>query len=298
MRKNVERQKLIIVSRRQRLKIKAIEYKGGACNVCGYDKTTTALCFHHRDPTTKSFSISNGGLEKSWNILKEELDKCDLLCANCHVEEHDRILKLKNENKSISSLRRKQFKEKCLSYKRKSCSHCGYDKCIKALAFHHTKDIYFNISCTTKSFDEVKAELDKCIVLCHNCHLEHHNQEFSFKKIKASKKINDFNQQIKFKKENIREQINCSYCGKEKIILKSRLKKNNFCSKECLRLSAYKGIKLKPTKEELADMLWKIPTTQIAASYSVSDKAVERWVKKFGLTKPPRGYWVKKNNNK
>jgi hypothetical protein len=51
---------------------------------------------------------------------------------------------------------------------------------------------------------------------------------------------------------------------------------------------------VRPTKDELAALLWKIPTTHIAKRYNVSDKAVEKWVKKFGLTKPERGYWSKK----
>ena len=298
MRKNADYQKLIIVARRQKLKIQAIEYKGGACKYCNYSKSSIALCFHHIDPSTKSFSVSNGGLEKTWEVLKKELDKCELLCANCHAEEHEKLLKLDSEKESKYALQRRRLKEKYLDYKGKSCSHCGYNKSIKALAFHHLRDKSFEISSSSKSFDKIKAEIDKCIVLCHNCHLEHHGEDFNFKKIKASKKIDEFNHQSKLKKENIKQKINCSVCGKEKIILKSRLKKNNFCSRKCLELSAYKGYKNKPTKEELSDMLWKIPTTKIAANYSVSDKAVERWVKKFGLTKPPRGYWTKKLINK
>jgi len=41
----------------------------------------SAFDFHHRDPTAKSFNISN---KKTWEIIKEELDKCDLLCCLCH----------------------------------------------------------------------------------------------------------------------------------------------------------------------------------------------------------------------
>jgi len=50
----------------------------------------------------------------------------------------------------------------------------------------------------------------------------------------------------------------------------------------------------RPTKEELEKMLWEMPTIQIAKSFNVSDKAVEKWSKSYGLTKPPRGYWAKK----
>jgi hypothetical protein len=49
-----------------------------------------------------------------------------------------------------------------------------------------------------------------------------------------------------------------------------------------------------PTKEVLEKLLWEKPTTQISKQYGVSDKAVEKWTKKYNLTKPPRGYWAKK----
>jgi hypothetical protein len=47
----------------------------------------------------------------------------------------------------------------------------------------------------------------------------------------------------------------------------------------------------RPSKEELAKMLWETPTTRIASKYGVSDKAVSKWAKKYGLEKPSRGYW-------
>ena len=51
-----------------------------------------------------------------------------------------------------------------------------------------------------------------------------------------------------------------------------------------------------PPKEELEKLLWEKPTTYIAKELGVSDKAVEKHIKKLGLTKPPRGYWVKQKN--
>lgn len=71
-------------------KIRAIEYKGGKCQRCGYSKCSRALGFHHRDPQQKEFSIGSRG-NKSWETIRAELDKCDLLCANCHAEVHDEI---------------------------------------------------------------------------------------------------------------------------------------------------------------------------------------------------------------
>lgn len=48
-----------------------------------------------------------------------------------------------------------------------------------------------------------------------------------------------------------------------------------------------------PTKDQLQKLLWQKPTTKIAKDYGVSDNAVAKWAKKYGLNKPPRGYWSK-----
>ena len=72
----------------------AIEYKGGKCECCGYDKCVSALEFHHLDSSTKEFGIGQKGYTRSWDKNKEELDKCILVCANCHIEIHCGLVKL------------------------------------------------------------------------------------------------------------------------------------------------------------------------------------------------------------
>ena len=80
--------------RRAEIKARAVEYKGGQCAHCGYNRNQKALDFHHTDPTQKDFSISTVTAIWRWDFLTVELDKCILLCANCHREEHDRLHKL------------------------------------------------------------------------------------------------------------------------------------------------------------------------------------------------------------
>lgn len=72
---------------RYSVKKKLVDYLGGSCQQCGYSKSLAALTFHHRNPEIKSFTIS-GNHTRSWSVLKQELDKCDLLCFNCHLELH------------------------------------------------------------------------------------------------------------------------------------------------------------------------------------------------------------------
>ena len=79
------------------VKKRAVDYKGGKCQVCGYDRCIRSLDFHHVDPTKKEFSISEFKNKKIEN-LKNELDKCILLCSNCHGEVHDGILDISNLN--------------------------------------------------------------------------------------------------------------------------------------------------------------------------------------------------------
>lgn len=83
-----------VTKRRKKLKVMAVEYKGGGCKVCGYDKCVDALHFHHLDPALKDFAISKDAQTRSWELIKSELDKCVCLCANCHSEVHAGITEI------------------------------------------------------------------------------------------------------------------------------------------------------------------------------------------------------------
>lgn len=80
------------LDRVRELKKKCVEYKGGQCVTCGYDKCIGALEFHHLDPISKDFTIAH---LRSYSFSKKvttELDKCILVCANCHREIHSGLL--------------------------------------------------------------------------------------------------------------------------------------------------------------------------------------------------------------
>jgi hypothetical protein len=77
--------------RRQNLKARMIEYRGGACEICNYSKCIQALEFHHKDPKKKKFSLSTTRSYWNWSMIKRELNKCILICANCHRELHSKI---------------------------------------------------------------------------------------------------------------------------------------------------------------------------------------------------------------
>lgn len=70
---------------------------------------------------------------------------------------------------------RKNIKNKCIEYMGGECKFCGYSKCIGALEFHHLNpSIKDELVCRSRSFEKIKKELDKCILLCSNCHREKH----------------------------------------------------------------------------------------------------------------------------
>lgn len=73
--------------RRRDLRARALAYKGGKCKICGYNACPSALDFHHVEILSKEFTIS--ARMTSWEAIKPELDKCELLCCRCHREVHD-----------------------------------------------------------------------------------------------------------------------------------------------------------------------------------------------------------------
>lgn len=66
----------------------AVAHLGGKCCMCGYSKCIGALDIHHIDPLTKEFAISVDGNTRSWDRVRREIEKCILVCANCHREAH------------------------------------------------------------------------------------------------------------------------------------------------------------------------------------------------------------------
>ncbi len=87
--------------RREKLKLLAVEYKGGECEVCGYKKCVNALEFHHIDPNEKEFGVGENGYTRSIEAIKKELDKCILVCSNCHREIHAGLIDVDNINKGV-----------------------------------------------------------------------------------------------------------------------------------------------------------------------------------------------------
>lgn len=76
-------------------RIKLVLMRGGECQICGYSKNLSALTFHHLNPSEKEFQIDIRKCSNStWDNLVTEVEKCQLLCLNCHAEVHHPSLHL------------------------------------------------------------------------------------------------------------------------------------------------------------------------------------------------------------
>lgn len=96
--KERENWRISVKKRRKILVEKAIKLKGGKCQKCGYLKYSGALDFHHLKKEEKSFNIRGYGRTMSWIKIEKELEKCILLCANCHREIHGGLINIEDSS--------------------------------------------------------------------------------------------------------------------------------------------------------------------------------------------------------
>lgn len=144
-------------------KLEFIDYKGGCCELCGYKKNIAALDFHHINSNEKEFNIDARVLANSnYEKLKKEVDKCMLLCANCHREIH-------NENSDIDSVREIIKDEQEILHIKKEAKYC--ERCGKKLLvsnktnlcreclirINKKEDIYPSVTELYKKYDELKS---------------------------------------------------------------------------------------------------------------------------------------------
>lgn len=136
---------------RRKRKDNLIKVCGSACNICGYQKSKSALEFHHINPEEKEYGIAANGTCHDLEKDLAEVKKCILVCANCHREIHDGFFTLselnnfkKFDENFANELR--QQKEKKKYY----CLICG-------------KEIQKNKNC-----------------LCQDCFLKHQAEEKNY----------------------------------------------------------------------------------------------------------------------
>lgn len=171
--RNVEWNTERTLERRSRLRAWANEQKRPVgCSDCGCSDPAV-LDFHHPDPGNKRMAVGEMitygyGIEQ----LESEIAKCDVLCANCHSEEHGD--ELTDDDVNGSSLR-----TWLRGYKQATdgCRRCPEDD-PHCLVFHHSegdkRDTVANMVSDEYPKSDIRAEIDKCVLLCANCHRRVH----------------------------------------------------------------------------------------------------------------------------
>lgn len=201
--------------------------------------------------------------------------------------------------------RRNKLKEMLVEYKGGKCEICGYDKCINALDFHHLnpneKDFTVSQYCTL-SFDKLKKEADKCILVCANCHREiHYNDNLKKQKESAFNEEQIMGELIKNREKYGIKHINKSYkylisagilddiknnISREEIFAKYHINNrtfNKFLCENSIDYNKRKTVPNRPTKEELEDLLKNNSKSSIARMFGVTFNAVKKWCKKYSI---------------
>lgn len=180
--------------------------------------------------------------------------------------------------KCYQNYRKYQMKDIAIAYAGGRCVHCGYNKSVASLCFHHTNPIDKDFNIGQKynlKWERIKDEIDKCILLCHNCHNELHFVSSRKTRVAAVAKC------IQEKKDALRVTHKsdgiCPDC-------KINIPKTSFRCKECADFASRK-VKW-PTMQCLQDLMDNgVSNIKIGKMFGVSDGAVKKWQKKYGIYK-------------
>lgn len=139
------------------------------CKKCGFEGNEDAFLKKYKyDPPRVS------------NICKE----CNRLYALDYRRSNREMYNLRAKTKRTAR------KEWCVEYKGGKCEHCLQSPHFAAFDFHHTdpgeKDMEIGLMMASE-INKLKAELDKCILLCSNCHRTHHFKEGTLGEIKSNR---------------------------------------------------------------------------------------------------------------
>ena len=150
------------------------------------------------------------------------------------------------------------------------CKICGYCKNLSALDFHHTdpnqKDGAIGSMINFFKFSTAQEQAKKCILLCKNCHSQHHNPQLEI--IVESGKLSFKNEQL----NTINKE--CKTCKKYS---GGKL----YCSNVCAQFSRRKVER--PSKQQLISLIQNNSFCQIGRMYNVSDNSVRKWAKFYDI---------------
>ena len=204
--------------------------------------------------------------EDGWREYQRERNKAK---HERYLEKHPEARKRKKQYATYWRIRKKK---ELVEYKGGKCEICEYSKDILgAYDFHHidpSKKEFSISQYTVLNIEKLKKEVDKCMLVCRNCHAEIHDKE--------NRHIRDEAFSFERHKRNILK--NKCDCGK---MFETRIPTKKFCSRRCSDLNGRKVDR--PSKEELDMLIESMPMTKIGERYGVSDNAVRKWAKTYGI---------------
>lgn len=202
-----------------------------------------------------------------FSINKNKPDGLNLECKECankYMKEYYR----KNKHKHLKAVEKQVCyrRAKVAKYKmNKGCNRCGYKEHPSALSFHHIEkeDKKFTIGCNIHlPWDILLEEIEKCEVLCMNCHaIEHSKYDWTIEEGR--------------KKTKKRKPLDLNKRTINKRPPKQRKRKSNI-----------------PANEILEKMLWEFPSEELAKKFNCSGSYLSRYCKERNIKKPSRGYWT------
>lgn len=248
------------------------------------------------------------------------------VCPNCKIEKEITNFYSRRNKEGASSyckictntqtlLRQQKLKREAIEYKGGSCISCNYDDYPGALDFHHldpSKKDFSIGKVKHRSLNTIKSELDKCILLCSNCHREIHAGYIKYEKgliIKTNSDTLEWYVTVSDKHLKVKKDLEIiiqRYKNKE--TTKDIAKDYNITSNYLLTILNKEGIRVSniseqseilhpkkgnyPSDEELSQLVWTKPLQHLAKDFGISDVALGKYCKSRGIDKPPRGYWA------
>ncbi|WP_369685620.1 homing endonuclease associated repeat-containing protein [Salinibaculum rarum] len=161
------------LQRRARLRAWVNEKKAErGCANCN-EVNRACLDYHHRNPEAKEMAVGDMvtyGYGR--DNIREEMAKCDVLCANCHRKRHD------EQRPDVETGDRKRAREWLRAYKSSSdgCKRCK-ETDPRCLVFHHPEQKHETVAklvSDRKPLRVIQQEVDRCELLCSNCHRKEH----------------------------------------------------------------------------------------------------------------------------
>lgn len=258
------RNSLHVVSWHRRTKEKLIDYKGGKCERCGYDKECPAVYhFHHKDPETKSFTISQKTF--AFEKLKIEADKCLLLCANCHAELHE------EEYAQIKETENNKYQE----HLDKMCKVINCKVCNMEFKQKRNNQKYCSNECSETINYKVKNRPTKIELedLIKTNSWEGIGRQFNVTGNNVKKWARSYGIEIPARNQPLVPKP-CLACQNP---FKPEDKDQKFCSPKCKSFSSRKFIR--PPIEELLEMKKTMTVREMAEKLKVKECTLQGWFK-------------------